>query len=503
MSIVFLGGEIPSNRTLLIESGVKHIGVNFWGLSKRGLPKTKDYLLSERYPEDVKIYIDGGAAKADAANFSTREMEDYVATFEDWVAINYDRITAVVEFDSKALGPEWIDKQRATIGWELGDKYWPVWHPAQGHPALFALSEAWRNVAISGDTLESDTTLAGRTRALQGQFGTTYHALACAKPDNLRQVPVETASTLSWLSPMMRGETIVWDGTKLVRYQKKMKEQARPRYKAVIERAGLDFDKIMNDDNGEVTRLAIWSYLQLEIALDKKKPHLKVVKDEKLSDNSVHTDDPGLAETRGVEPDNSALEVRKLSEVERPKVNPRDPSERTNLPVFSINSKTIVDKDESGRDLIRDVNVLESTQSSLRQCNTCFVAANCPAFKPDSACAFNLPIEVKTKDQLKGLLNAIIEMQGARVAFARFAEELNGGYPDPNTGQEIDRLFKIVKQLKELEENKEFVRMTVERQTSGGVLSALFGDRANALKDLPNGGLTEGETSRIISDNID
>jgi hypothetical protein len=503
VAIVFLGGEIPSNRILLIESGVKHVGVNFWGLSKRGLPKTKDYLLSERYPEDVKIYVDGGSSKADQANLSSREMEDYVAGFEDWVAINYDRIEAVVEFDSSVLGSDWIDKQRSTLGWELGSKYWPVWHPRHGHASLFALSEAWDNVAMSGDTLEEDTSLAGRTRALQSQFGTSYHALACAKPDNLRQVPVDTASTLSWLSPMMRGETIVWDGTKLVRYQKKMKDQARPRYKAVIERAGLDFDKIMNDDNNEVTRLAIWSYLQLEESLDKKNRHLKVIKDEKLSDNSEHIDDPGSAETMGVDPDNSALEVRKLSDVERPKVTPRDPSERTNLPVFSISTKTVVDKDEMGRDLIRDVNVLESTQSSLRQCNTCFVAANCPAFKPDNACAFNLPIEVKTKDQLKGLLNAIIEMQGARVAFSRFAEELNGGYPDPNTGQEIDRLFKIVKQLKELEENKEFVRMTVERQTSGGVLSALFGDRASTLRDLPNGGLSEEETSRIISDNID
>jgi len=94
-------------------------------------------------------------------------------------------------------------------------------------------------------------------------------------------------------------------------------------------------------------------------------------------------------------------------------------------------------------------------------------------------------------------------MQGSRVAFSRFAEELNGGYPDPNTGQEIDRLFKLVKQLKELEENKEFVRITAERQTSSGVLSALFGDRANTLKQLPNNGLSEEQTTKIISDSLE
>jgi hypothetical protein len=205
----------------------------------------------------------------------------------------------------------------------------------------------------------------------------------------------------------------------------------------------------------------------------------------------------------GIDPDNRGVEVRKDSAVERPAVVARDVSETRTLPVFSVNTKTVLDRDSDGRDLIRDVPIIETTHTSLRQCDTCFVAANCPAFKPQNTCAFNLPVEVKTKDQLKGLLNAIIEMQGARVAFARFAEELNGGYPDPNTGQEIDRLFKIVKSLKELEENKEFVKLTVERQTSGGVLSALFGDKANTLKELPNGGISEADTTRIISEQID
>jgi hypothetical protein len=101
------------------------------------------------------------------------------------------------------------------------------------------------------------------------------------------------------------------------------------------------------------------------------------------------------------------------------------------------------------------------------------------------------------------LINAIIEMQGQRVAFMRFSEEMNGGYADPNTSQEIDRLFKIVKSLKELEENKEFVRMTVERQTSGGVMSALFGDKAGVLKEIPNGGISEEDTTRIISETLE
>jgi len=138
----------------------------------------------------------------------------------------------------------------------------------------------------------------------------------------------------------------------------------------------------------------------------------------------------------------------------------------------------------------------------LRQCNTCFVAANCPAFKPDNMCGFNLPVEVKTKDQLKALLTAMIEMQGQRVAFMRFAEEMNGGYADPNLSQEVDRLMKLVANVNDMESNKEFIQITASRQSSGGVLSAIFGDRAQALKDLPQT-LKEDSVTKIIQQSIE
>jgi len=489
MTLVFLGGEVPSHRNLLTNAGVTAIGINYWALKRRGLPKTKDYLLSERYDPSVSIFIDSGISSAAKSNLSVMELEGYYEEYQEWITLNEERIAGATEFTHASLGANWVQKQREEFwNYTAEGLFWPMWDPEQGPAELVNLAKTYDNVAIPGNAIETELTLASRVRALKSQYDFDLHGIACAKPDNLRQVPFTTASTLSWLSPMMRGETIVWDGTKLVRYPKKMKDQARPRYKRIIETAGLDFDKIMADDPNEVTRLAIWSYLQLEKSLDKNRPL--------LSDNSDDMDDPGNAETGGLNPDNSAIEVRK-------ELAPREASERTTLPVFGVTHSTVVDKDASGRDVLRDAPLLSSNHQSLRQCDTCFVSANCPAFKAQSACAFSLPVEVKTKDQLRALLNAIIEMQGARVAFARFSEELNGGYPDPNTGQEIDRLFKIVEQLKKLESNNEFVRMTVERQTGGGVLSNLFGDKAAILKNLPNDGLTEEAVTEIIVQQIE
>jgi hypothetical protein len=281
-----------------------------------------------------------------------------------------------------------------------------------------------------------------------------------------------------------------------------MKDQARPRYKAIVEKAGLDYLEFIQDSTLEATKVAVWSYKKLEESMDKKTPDLHIIEGGKNAQVSDNSDTPlltGLMEFMGGPSDNSDLEVRKKSANE---VIERDPSEIKNLPVFGVKMKTIVDTDDEGKEVLKDVPVLNNQYSSLRQCNTCFVASNCPAFKPDNSCAFNLPVEVKTKDQLKALLTAIIEMQGQRVAFMRFAEEMNGGYADPNVSQEIDRLFKLVGNLKELEENREFVRITAERQSSGGVLSAIFGDRAQALKELPES-LKEESITKIIQQSIE
>ena len=503
MKIIFSGAEVGSNRTLLKGQKVELMGLNFWGLRKRGLPKTKRWLISEHFDSDVQVVIESGAAQADKAGLSKEELTSLAIEYQEFLVDNSERALAFMEFDSLVLGHEWVAQQRGF--YEYDPKFWVVWHEEYGLPALKSLCERHQNVVIPNDEIESVTSLSALTRGYQRQHGTQFHALACAKPDNLRQVPFSTASTLSWLSPMRRGETIVWDGTKLNRYPKKMKDQARPRYKAVVEKSGLNYLDFVQDSTLEATRVAVWSYQQLEKSMDKKTPDFHIIEGGKqgnqeslLPDNS----DTFLTGLMGFETptsDNSDVPVRKQ---EPNKVVSRDPSEVQNLPVFGVKMKTIVETDENGKDVLQDVPVVNNQQSSLRQCNTCFVASNCPAFKPDNMCAFNLPIEVKTKDQLKSLLTAIIEMQGQRVAFMRFAEEMNGGYADPNLSQEIDRLYKLVGQVKDMETNKEFIQITAQRQSSGGVLSAIFGDRAQALRELPET-LREETVTKIISESIE
>ena len=487
MQIIYLGAEVPSNRTLLETTAANHVGVSYYRLMKRGLPKTKKYLLENYFNDDFYIYVHPGLPST--AKLAAADLESFAADYEEFVADNINRITVFNEIAGPNIDPNFVEAQRRTVWSEVPPgKFQPVWLPQTGFRGLQKMVDTYLDIGLLGDSIEHESQLASATRTYAKRHGTRFHAIGCAKPDNLRSVQAETASTLSWLSPMMHGETIIWDGTRLVRYPKRMKEQARSRYRHIYEKAGLDPDKITEDDPQEVCRLAVWSYEQFENRINTMHPNAD---DDELYDNNEWSEVGESGESTPSVYDKKGVEVRKLE--------PRNPEEIGNLPVFGFETKTEVD--EQG--VIKDITTIQSQQSSLRICDTCFVAANCPAFKPQSVCAFKLPVEVKTKEQLKSLINAIIEMQGQRVAFMRFAEEMNGGYADPNVSQEIDRLFKLIKTVKELDDSREFIRMTVERQGSAGVLSSIFGDKANVLKELPNDGLNEVQTTEIIRESLE
>lgn len=475
MNIVFMGADVPSHKTILGSMHASHVSVSYWGLVRRGLPKTKKYLLENYFHDEVKIHVHAGVPLE--AEMTEAELEDFCADYEEFILDNLDRITLFTEVQHKSLTPEFIATQRASAWAEVPEEKFAVIY-LDGD--LESLSTRYLNICIPGSVIEERPEIEGQARRFAALHGSVFHALGIAKPDSMRNSPFETVSTLAWLSPMMRGETIVWFGGKLVRYPKRMKEQARSRYKVVYEAAKLDFDKILADDAVEVSKLAVWSYQQLETWLNKV--DLVTMSDESLP--------PVKAETLPNNVTKSGGEVRK--------VELRNPAEMRTLPVIGVELNRSIETDDSGRDVLKDVPVIRSTGGSLRACDSCFVASNCPAYKPQNSCAYNLPIEVKTKDQFKALVNTMVEIQAQRTVFAKFTEDLNGGYPDPNVGVEMDRLFKILKTIKELDDSREVVRMTVERQGSAGVLSTLFGDKAQVLNELPNNGLNEEQTNNLI-----
>ena len=103
MKIIYLGAEVPSNRTLLETTTANHVGVSFWRLVKRGLPKTKTYLIDNYFSDDSYVYAHAGIPKTE--NLSLEELEEFAVLYEDFIANNIDRLITFNELVKKMV--EW------------------------------------------------------------------------------------------------------------------------------------------------------------------------------------------------------------------------------------------------------------------------------------------------------------------------------------------------------------------------------------------------------------
>lgn len=496
----FFGGEQPGWQKILLEQEAPNIGVSFYGL-KRRLPKTKPYLFSEKLDDSFSLFLDSGGASINKGSLSNDDVEEYSELYKTFLSGNLDRLTLVSELDAQQMGRDWIREQRRWYEDNVpADKFLPIWHEGETLDELQDLARTYDHVGIPEAAVEAAGNLAGRVNIWASQYGTDFHALACAKPDDLRAVRFASAATTSWLSPMKYGETIIWDGTKLHRYPASMKDMARRRHKMLIDRAGFDPELVAADDPDEVARLTVWSYLRLVESVNKRRPptlldpfgQRQEGQERTVVDKSTGEVVALFAETGATDVDKSLPEVRKN---ERPVANVRAAEERRTLPSMTLK--------ENSDDPTDDGVIVRSASRSNRMCDTCYLAAQCPAMKPQSECAYDLPLEIKTKDQLVSALQAVLEIQTQRVAFMQFAEDLNGGYADPNTSLEITRLFDLVERLKKIQDDTSFLRIEMrDRPNGGGVLSQLFGPKAQELGTLSRPlaqPLDEGSTNRMIA----
>ena len=479
-SLWFLGAEQPGWRTLLDDCGVDTIATSFWGLSRR-LPKRRELKITD-WGFD-RVYLDSGGYSANKATMTVGEAEGYAATYRAFVEANIDDLEMVSEFDYLPLGPAWIERQRRAF-WDHIDphQFLPMWHPDQGLTALEELASRYPRVGVTQGAIDGQINVTHRLAAL-ARGGTLLHGVAITKPEVLRSVDFTSAGSTSWLSPSQYGDTIIWDQNRLIRYPKRMKEQARERHRMAIIDAGFDYDRIAADDNGEVLRLSVWSWLQFQASLNNPSNYTPHAADTPESGN----------EGEGVETN----EGDKRNVVRTPAITRATEI----LPVVSFVTPSSDTINEDGTPVERSPE-LQVLASSQRVCDHCYVAQKgCPKYQPGYACGYELPIEIKTKGQRAAMVRGMAEMQAQRLWFTRFNEELNGGYPDQNTGQEYDRLMKTFQIQAELEDDRDFLRISVEGRGQVGAISRLFGRVGPpplADEDDVRTPLNRGETDTIL-----
>ena len=480
-SLYFAGCEVRQFARLTQEAGVEHVGVNFRYLKQRC--NTDKFSIGKHFPVDQDVWLDSGTFGINREDWNPDLLEDFLSEYLSFAETNIGALTYVTEFDATPLGYEWIEARRNDAYGNIDpDKLVVVWHPEYGVNVLRSMVERFPNVAVP--TL--DKIGQARIHGLARSNHIKLMGLRLAHPFELPGGLYKAILSSSWISPAKYGETHVWDHTRMRRYSPKQKVQARKRHANDFKKAGFDADKIQNDDPVEVPRYTLWAWKQLEESLGRSRAFST-----KATNGHVAAPLPPEVTGEKVDLDMTRLDTllaegaEILSRAHEPVVLSRLPAlaEPPLVPGFGWRTvKVQVPDPEREGDLMEvDQRVVTISGASMRMCDSCSLNAVCPASEEGAACKFHMPVEIRSRDQLLGVLTAALELQWQRVAFGKFAEDLEGGYPNPNLSQEIDRLYKLVSTFKDISDNRDTFSLQIKTANMGhpgGILQKIFGQKA-------------------------
>jgi hypothetical protein len=449
MKVALSGGEKGTYRNILLANGAPRIALN---ITQYNVPKTKEVDLSSLLG-GAEVYV------------YTSDGDEDVHKFDEFIRTHIDNIGVVI--GRPDYNGDW-----------LGEKYVPLWNDEHDVERLAYICQKYGRVAISDRAINGKTL--PRIRQLHQRWNARMIGIT-SKTEHIEALEWDAVIVSSWTSVVRYGETQVWDGHGLRRYPSQKKESARRSHRADIIRMGIDYEAIQADDVSEVSKLAVKSWLAWE--------------SHTFNSGAYHpSGDEDEAEFSGAEMGglvaippstaSSTFPVSTPTSIATAPPQTRHVGDRKLLPVIGVEkviSKgvfTTPDGEEVEETQGSEVQIVRHDGSGIRNCDTCYLAPRCPSFQEHMECAYKIPVEIRTKQQLQAVLTAMLEMQTSRVLFARFAEELEGQGMDPNLSQEMDRLFKLVQQFKDIEDSRDLVRIEMEAKGSAGVLSRIFGEKA-------------------------
>jgi hypothetical protein len=353
-----------------------------------------------------------------------------------------DAIDVMGSYPTYVIGPP---------GWSEARCYLPLWNGEGDQPRQFIESGLVITDAAFCDKSTARRVLASRRR---------NSVLGVITGKSLGVERFDLVISSAWWSVQKNGETQVWDGRKIRRYNAYSKDRVRTAHRSDIEALGVDAEQVLADNVHSLTVLAMRSWNALDSS--------------SAPDDAPEAVIPALIDS----PEGGSESAPLATTTGRP---------RHVLPVMQAFTKQL--KNPLNGDLEESL-VVTSTFESLRQCNNCYLADSCPSFSPDTSCAYSIPVEIRTKDQLESVMQAVLEIQTQRVLQARFSEEITGQELAPEVGREMDRLFTLSAKMQETLDSRESLKISVEAKGhgggAGGALSRLFGAQvADNAKALP------------------
>jgi hypothetical protein len=320
---------------------------------------------------------------------------------------------------------------------------------------------------------------------IAARYPAKLHGLGITGPDDVSSLPLTTASSTSWISPTKYGDTHIWAGGRFHWYPKRSSDDARRRHTLDVEQAGFDPEAYAAGDRKEVARYTIWAWKQYEAHMSELRGTgmgQVVAINGSVGTTGNRQNEGGSVGTTDGESSSRQLVVRR---------------ERTQVfPGLSFRSEELEPAGQNDETPARTVNVPAVADTGLRACSSCYLAKRCPAFDPESTCAYKFPLEIRTRPQLMASLQGLLEMQYSRVIFARAAEEMDGSVINADTSSAIKDYMKMVEMMKNIESDPSFLRVEAKGPAAQGLVSMLV---AAATQNRDG----EGQAIRVPAQQVD
>lgn len=432
MQLYFTGAEVSSHLSLLRSCGVTRIAVSITNLVRQ-FNDLEHWATNERLRGmEWALYADSPGIPAGPALQVLQNAE-----------VPPELVTGPVEWYEGT----WLSNTDLL--------FLPIWD-ATDPSKLRDYTENYDGVLLP-DSVVDNPTAVRQARASINRLG----QLAALTGRSKGIERFDTLLSSAWFNVQRFGETQIWVGNRLTRLSAQDKSLKREKYKDSIAAMGVDPSLILMDDTAEVSRLAVLSWLALEQHLASGRHQMA-----QSSPPLVTSHLPAVSHTV-VQPSGGVA-------------NGGSQGRHITLPVISSESTSVKITDDDGNEVDSQITTIRVAPEVLRSCNTCALAVSCPAHSPGAQCSYQIPVTLQSKPQLVGLLRAITEIQAQRVLMGRFSEEIQGER-DPDVGKEMDRLFGMIAKWRDIEDNRDTIKMTLESkgdsQASMGVLSRLFGPK--------------------------
>lgn len=297
---------------------------------------------------------------------------------------------------------------------------------------------------------------------------TRTHGFGMTRQEPMRRMPFYSVDSTSWLSGARYGITYVFRNGQLKQFLKDVRKKLRRQ----VEAAGLDFVKFATDDQDTVNA---WNMLQWKLYSD-------WLTNSNFKKGQEYWRAPGGGEYKKVF---SGGKVVIMSPEEEPvsEVLPASAVEVAAEAVVEegapadVSTHAVPATLPAGAVVPVDPAVLERLEAGqFMKCADCNISDRCPLYDETLQC--RLPfIRVSEVSDFSNVIRYLFTLQQKRVTIAALQESADGGILDERLSSEMDRMMRMMSELKEMMNPTETIRIEAKGK---GVISKLFG----SLKDL-------------------